>query len=121
MTLPSEEATRLILREPCLNTEGRHSAPALGPLRGLLCRPLSSHVCHPAVRIWGISVYEIHKALLDLRRHRTALSVTDRDPIDAPDRRHLGSGANKENFVGHIQQLARNLLFAHRNLQVAQE
>src|SRR5215468_2372263 len=103
----------------------KQGGPALGAgpwaLRRLLRRPLSSHVCHPAVRIWSISMYEFHEPLLNLCRDGTALSVTDRDPIDASDRCHLGSGANEKNLVGHVQELAWKLLFAHRNLHVAQE
>ena len=49
---------------------------------------------------------------------RAALACADGDAVDRAQRRDFGGGAGEENFVGDVQHLARNHLFAHGDAQV---
>ena len=47
------------------------------------------------------------------------LAVADHDAVDGADGRNLGGGAGEEDFVGDVEQLARNRLLGDREAQMA--
>src|SRR5512146_2423599 len=84
-------------------------------------RSFGLYVREPAVRIVIDALHQVEEPLLDLRRDRTALSVADRDTVDAANRRHFRCRTREEDLVGGVQHLARHQRLAQREAHVARE
>ena len=79
------------------------------------------HRAQPSILIGHPPVDDIEVGSLDRLGHRSTRTLSDHDLVHRPDGRHLDGGADEEQLVRDVEQLARNGLLDDREAEVASD